>query len=170
MCVCEEPRINPCCTRIPDPVCEGENLACRGLRATAEEAIRAAEGTVSVAQKSVDAAEGVLKAAQATVNAARGSLNAAKEVLKATSDTFKVGSEVARKIADFGVNGLISIREISFDVNLSVASGGSFSGSVRASFLGQADISVSLRIDMRDITSMAKQLADEIGNAFSSLF
>ncbi len=104
------------------------------------------------------------------MNIARLSLDVANAALQAALATYKVGIKAAEKIANFSINGLISIREISFDVDLSVASGGSFSGLVRASFLRQAEISVSLKIDTRDITSMAKQLTGEIENDFLLLF
>ncbi len=125
---------------------------------------------VSTARRSLDAAKDVLDGARATVNTARVSLDAANLALQAASATYNVGSKAAGKIASFGINGLISIREISFDVNLSVANGGSFSGSVRANFLGQTEVTVRLNINVRDITSMAKQLANRIGDDFSSLF
>ena len=122
------------------------------------------------ARQSLDAAEAALVAAQDIVNAARSSLDAAVGVLEAASQTYRAGSLAAQKIAEVGVNGLISIREISFDVSLSAASGGSFAGSVRVSFLGQTEVSVGLSINMQDITAMARQLADRVGNGLSSLF
>ena len=61
-------------------------------------------------------------------------------------------------------------KEISFSANLDVAAGGSFSGSVRAVFAGAAETTVSININLHDIISMAKQLADHIGSEFSSIF
>ena len=84
---------------------------------------------------------------------------------------FVVGLDAANAIANFGVNGLISIQEISFSANLDVAAGGSFSGSVnvRAVFAGAAETTVSININLHDITSMTKheQLVDHIGSGFS---
>ena len=45
---------------------------------------------------------------------------------------FAIGLQAANAIAKYGLNGLISIREIGFNANLDVAAGGSLSGSVRA--------------------------------------
>lgn len=123
-----------------------------------------------MAQEGLSAAQTTLKAAQATVDAARVSLDAVNAVLQAVSDTYKLGSDVAGKITSFGINGLVSIHEITFNAELSVANGGSFSGSVKARFLGHAQVTVRININLRDITAMAKQLADEIGAGFSSLF
>ena len=169
-CVCKVPKYDKCCTKVTDPACITANEACQGLKATAKEAVSTAQGVVNGAQKSLDAAKLTLKGAEETVNAAKKSLDLAKLALKATSETYKFGAEAAQKITEVGVNGLVSIQEVFFDVNLSVANGGSFAGSVRANFLGQAEIRVSLTINLRDITAMAKQLADHIGKGFSSLF
>ena len=46
----------------------------------------------------------------------------------------------------------------------------SFSGSVRAVFAETAQTTVSIHINLHDITSMAKQLADHIGKDFSLLY
>lgn len=169
-CVCKLPEYDSCCTHVSDPVCESANLACKGLRATAQAAFSAAETAVKGAESSLDVANAGLVAAHGAVTAAKSSLDAAKETLSATAATYKLGSEAADKIAQFGLNGLIHIREISFDVSLSEANGGSFSGSVSASFAGQAEVTVSLNINLRDITSMVKQLASHIGSGLSGLF
>ncbi len=127
-------------------------------------------GIVRIARHSLVVAEGTLRAVQATVNTARVSLHVANAVLHAASNTYRVGTEAAHKITQFGLNGLIDIRMMTFDVNLNVANGGSFSGLVRVRFFGHAESTIHLHINLRDITAMAKQLADRIGNHFSSLF
>ena len=83
---------------------------------------------------------------------------------------YAAGLKAAEFIARLGLNGLISIREISFDVGLDAASGGSFSGSARAVFAGAAEVTVSFDINLYDVTSMVKQLVDHIGDGLSSLF
>ena len=170
VCICAEPGWDSCCTRITDPICIAGNGLCEGLRATAYAALTIAEETVNAAQGSLKVAEGVLEAAKAVVSTAKYSLDAANGILEAAQVTYQVGTDVAGRIASFGLNGLVNIREISFDVDLSAASGGSFSGSVRAVFLGQAEVTVSLSVNLRDIVSMAKQLAERIGDGFASLF
>ena len=97
-------------------------------------------------------------------------MDGAEQALEGVKQAFAIGLQAANAIAKYGLNGLISIREISFNANLDVAAGGSFSGSVRAVFAGAAETTVSININIRDIKSMAKQLADHIRNGFSSLF
>ena len=94
----------------------------------------------------------------------------AETTLSGIEAAFAAGLKAAEFVASVGLNGLISIREISFDVSLDVASGGSFSGSVRAVFGGAAEVTISFNINVYDITSMVKQLVDEIGDGLSSLF
>lgn len=116
------------------------------------------------------AANAALIPLQEAVNVAQGAVDTANDALDGVKATFATALQAARDIANLGLNGLISITEISFDVSLAVAAGGSFSGSVRASFLGADEVTVSLNINLHDIASMATQLADHIGNGFSSLF
>ena len=133
-------------------------------------ALTAAEATVNTARGTLDAAKAALIPLQATVDAGRLAVTGAEEALEGVKEAFAVGLRAANTIASLGLNGLISIREISFSANLDVAAGGAFSGSVRAVFAGAAETTVSLNINLHDITSMAKELADHIGNGFSSLF
>ena len=169
-CICYRPTFGECCVNGPDLVCEGQNAACIALKTPLEEALKLAERAVDEARGVLDAAEAALIPLRAAVDAAQVVVDGAEAALEGVKQAFAVGLEAANAIANFGLNGLISIREISFNANLDVAAGGSFSGSVRAVFAGAAEVTVSININLHDITSMAKQLADRIGNSFSSLF
>ncbi len=169
-CICWRPKFGDCCTRVPDVVCESENAACLALKEPIKAALTGAEATVNTARGTLDVAKAALTPLQAAVTAAQAIVDGAKQALDGVEAAFAVGLQAANAIANFGINGLISIREISFSANLDVAASGSFSGSVRAVFAGAAETTVSININQHDITSMAKQLADHIGNTFSSLF
>ena len=125
---------------------------------------------MNAAGKSLEVAQLSLVAARAVVGEAEIALDAANIVLEATKQVYKLGAKAAELIADYGINGLISIQYIRFDAELSVAAGGRFSGSVRAQFLGGAQTTIALDIDLYDVTSMASQLADHIDNGLSGLF
>ena len=168
--MCKRPKWNSCCTKASDPACKAANVACVALKEPIKAALKGAEVTVNTARGTLDAAKAALTPLKAAVSAAQLALKGAEETLKGIQSTFAVGLKAANAIASFGLNGLISIREISFSTNLDVAAGGSFSGSVRAVFAGAAEANVSLNINLHDITSMAKQVADHIGSKFSSLF
>ena len=159
-----------CCTDVPDPACQSANAACIALKTPIKTALEGAKGAVITARGPLEAAKAALIPLQAAVTAAQASVDAADQALEGVKAAFAVGLQAADAIANVGLNGLISIREISFSANLDVAAGGSFSGSVRARFAGAAQITVSININLHDITSMAKQLADHIGTGFSSLF
>ena len=169
-CICTRPGWNSCCTRISDPVCEAENVACTALKAPIKLTLRAAEEVVDSSRVTLNGLKAALIPLQAAVNAAKAVVSAAEDALEGIKVTFATALQAANAIANFGLNGLVSIREISFNANLDVAAGGSFSGSVRAVFAGAAEITVSFNINLYDITSMATQLADHIGSGFSSLF
>ncbi len=169
-CVCKYPVYDKCCSKITDPSCQSANAACEGYQKTAKASVSTAKGVVNSAKSSLDVANAALVSAQGVVNAASKSLDVANLALEAAKETYKLGSEAANIIAQVGLNGLITIREFSFDVSLSEADGGSFAGSARARFAGGAEVSVKLNIDLRDITSMAKQLANHIGSGLSDIF
>ena len=103
------------------------------------------------------------------MNAARSSLHTANAVLEAVRHTHRLGIQVAREIAKLGKKNLISIREFRFDMALRHARSGIFSGSLRARFLGHAEVSVRMNINVRDIQRAARQIAENIGRGFSSL-
>ena len=168
--MCQRPTWNSCCTRITDPTCEAANAACYALKEPIKAALSGAEAIVDSSRVALDAAKAAIAPLEAAVTAAQESVNLASQALDGVRATFAAALNAANAIASVGINGLISIREISFNANLDVAAGGSFSGSVRAVFLGAAETTVSFNINLYDITAMAKQLADQVGSGFSSLF
>ena len=169
-CVCTHPTWNSCCTRIPDPICEGENVACLALKEPIKLALKAAEEIVDSSRVTLEAAKAALALPEAALRAAEEGVNLAQTAVDGVEAAYAAGLEAAEFVAKLGLNGLISIREISFDVSLGAASGGSFSGSVTAVFGGAAEVTISFNINIYDITSMVKQLVDQIGDGLSSLF
>ena len=125
---------------------------------------------MKAASKSLEAAKAALIPLEGAVHTAQLALTAAEATLSGVQAAQAVGFQAFNDIARFGLNGLISIREIRFDVSLDAAAGGSFSGSVRAVFLGAAETTVNVNVNLYDITSTARELANYIGNGFSSLF
>ena len=69
----------------------------------------------------------------------------------------------------FALNDVLSIDEITFDVHISVANGGSFDGTVKGTILG-ADVNVVVNINVYDIVSTAKTLAEEVIDGLSAFF
>ena len=58
-------------------------------------------------------------AARAVVGEAEIALNAANVVLEATKQVYKLGAKAAELIADYGIDGLISICYVRFNTELS---------------------------------------------------
>ena len=169
-CVCTRPRWNSCCFRSPDPICEAENAACLALKEPIKAALSAAEKVVDSSRVTLDAAKAALTLPKGALAAAEQGVNVAQTALDGIKAAYAAGLKAAEFIARLGLNGLISIREISFDVSLDVAAGGAFSGSVRAVFAGAAEVTISFNINLYDITSMVTQLVNRIGDGLSSLF
>ena len=158
-CIIRIPKFSSCCHKAPDAVCKTRKASCNAARATAKGVLTAAEKTVDGSKVTLDAANGVLEGAKGVVRATKHTLDVANAALAAAKATYKVGADAATAITRFALNDLFNIKSITFDVTLSAASGGSFSGSVSARILGK-NVNVSLNIDVRNIVSMAKQLAD----------
>jgi hypothetical protein len=133
-------------------------------------ALRGAEELVDSSRVTLEAAKAALAVPEAALIVAEQGVNVAKAAVDGVEAAFAAGLKAAEFIAKLGLNGLISIREISFDVNLDAAAGGSFSGSVTAVFGGAAEVTISFNINLYDITSMVTQLVDRIGDGLSSLF
>ena len=169
-CVCHRPRWNSCCHRITDPVCEAQNIACRALRESIRLALDVAEALVDTRRQALNAANTAINGLEQAVNGAQTGLSVAQDAVNAIQTTYAAGLQAADFISRLSINGLISIREISFDVNLGTAASGSFSGSITAAFAGAAETTVSLNVNLLDITAMARQLANQIGSGLSSLF
>ena len=169
-CVCTHPTWDSCCTRIPDPICEAANLACLALKEPIKLALSAAEEIVDASRYTLEVAKAGLYIPEAGLLAAEGAVIVAENAVDGIEAAYAAGLKAAEFIAKLGLNGLISIREITFDTRLDAASGGSFSGSIRAVFVGAAEVNVSLSINLYDITAMVKELVEYIGDGLSSLF
>ena len=169
-CVCRRPTFGSCCTSVPDAPCHAKNAGCYALKKPIQAALEGARAVVNTAKHTLDAANAALIPLQEAVKAAQVVVTGAEQALKGVEAAVAVGLKAANIIAKVGLNGLISIKKIGFRASLAVASGGSFSGSVRASFAGAAEVTVRIQINLHDVTSMAKELGDYIGKGFSSLF
>lgn len=168
--MCWRPRWNGCCHRISDPACEAACEACQALKQSTRLALSTAEALVDSTRHTLEVANAAISGLQLAVNAAQQTLRGAQEAINAVETTYAAGLEAANFISRLGLNGLISIRQIIFDIELATAVSGSFSGSVTAVFAGAAETTVSFNINLYDIPSMARQLASHIGNGLSSLF
>ena len=145
-------------------------MACLALKEPIKLALSLAEEVVDGSRFTLEVAKAGLEIPQLVLAAARETVTVAELAVDGVEAAFKAGLQAAEFIVRVGLNGLISIREISFDVSLSAAAGGAFSGSITAVFLGSAEVTISFNINLHDILSMVTQLVDQIGDGLSSLF
>ena len=170
-CIIRIPRFSSCCRRIPDIACETKRGLCIAARKTATAALKLAQRGVNSGRITLNAAKVVLEGFKKTVNLAKKSLEAANLALEIAERTYRAGVKAATALVRFAANAndLFSIKKITFDVTLSDAYRASFSGMVSARIFGQ-NVLVALNINLRDIASMARQLAEEAIDGLSSFF
>lgn len=169
-CVCWTPRWNGCCHGVTDPTCLAQNAACYALKEPLQAALQVAEVVVDQSRHVLDVANAALEAAKVQAVIAKGVLDGVVATLEGVKQTFHTGLEAANVIASVGLGGVINIEKLEFDVLLSAAATGYFSGSVTASFGGQPSTTVSINVDLYDVTAMARQLADHVVSGLSTLF
>ena len=143
---------NSCCSKITNPVCVTANTACQGLRATAYSALNVAKGVVSTASHSLAIANAALQAAKIPFDLANAGLTAAEK-------TYALGARAAAEIVSLGKTGIVNIAKISFDVQISVVSGGQFGGSITAGFFGSTPQTFSFSLDFKNVGTMIANLA-----------
>ena len=168
-CICVAPRFRSCCWRASDPVCEAQNAACELLKAPIRILLEAAEATLRISRNSLDVARVAFRAAEEVLSGAQQVVNLASDALEVVEDTYQLGIEVASDITQFGLTGIVKIKEIRFDTSLSVASSGRFGVSLKARLLG-VDTRVSVNLDLSDIAGAAAELADHVVDGLSDLF
>ena len=73
------------------------------------------------------------------------------------------------KIALHTLEEIINLKEITFDASLGVAATGSFSGSVSTCIEGR-NVNLNIHVNLYDVISIARQIADYIIPGLSELF
>ena len=145
-----------CCFKIPDPICLLHNAGCAILRGLAEIAILVVEAALLIAEGVLYAAEGVIYGLEVIVDNARVVLDVAVAILEAVKVTVAVGLAALEALA----TGTIDIREIGFDVHLSLFSHGSISAYVDVSFFSNNPVRLSVTIPIINPLAIVKDLAE----------
>ena len=149
-----------CCFRIPDPICLLYNLGCAILRGIAEIAIAVAEVALLIAEGVLYAVEGVIYGLTVIVDKARVVLDIAIAILEAIRLTVAVGLKALEAITKFLLTGIIDIREIGFDLHLSLFSHSSISAYVDVSFFSQSPVRLSVTFPIINPLAIVKDLAE----------
>jgi len=77
-------------------------------------------------------------------------------------------ANIMKYVADLVLN-TVEITEVSFSEGIAAASGGKFSATVKARFFGDTDVSFSVKLDLNDLFSAAKEVANWLKDYFSKL-
>ena len=129
----------------------------------AEKVVRGFKHTLTLANVALQLVMGI-------VRIARRSLDVAKLFLRAAAHAYRFAVKAANWIIKVGLTGLIHIREISFDAQLDVASGGHFRARIDVMFFRKFRVDLRININLRSIWSIVKQLVKRMGRGFSKLF
>jgi hypothetical protein len=160
-CVIPCLEFSSCCFKIPDPICLLENAGCYILRGAAEIAIAVAEVALLIAEGVLTAVEGVIHGLTVIVDNARFVLDVAKGIVTAVQATVAVGLAAFKAVTEFLLTGIINIKEIGFDVQLSAFSHGSISAYVEASFFGSEVVRLEVTLPIINPLAIVKDLAEK---------
>ena len=159
-CVLPCPTFDSCCTRAPEPVCETANGACAALKEPLLLILEGAKKLVAESKHILDVANAALEAAKLPVQAAQGVLDGANAALEGVKQLYIAGTNAAAAIVKFTLTKILSISEMYFKVELSVANGGKFQCRLKGVLVGQ-NIDQSFSFDTNDIFGIAKSLAEK---------
>ena len=157
----KRPSWRKCCRRITNPVCKTKNFACKALRKTAKAGLRTARYLVGKSRGILKAANVILKGAKHIVRVSKRSLDIVNAFLEGVKRAYQVGTKALSAITKFGLGGVFSIRELSFDVALSSAATGHFRVSVLVSIFRKLK-RFSLNINLRNILSFIKAIGERV--------
>lgn len=105
------------------------------------------------------------------MDGAEGCLDLAVDFLKVVNEACKLAMALGDLIKELGedIKRIIDIKEITFDMKLSEADAGSFDVTITGVF-ADVEKTLELDIDLRNIASVCKQLAEHIGEGFGKFF
>ncbi len=116
------------------------------------------------AAKLLDEAKKAYNKAKDKVNGFKNDLKKAKAVLVNIEKTFRVGLKFLDYIRKRGLQAIIHIKRVWFDVSLQSANGGVFSGGVEMDFLGNQKLNPKISYNLRRIADFAKKLFELVKN------
>ena len=103
------------------------------------------------------------------MKSAKRVFNTAVAKFEMVKKAYRVGIEATKQIARFGLGGIVSLKEITFDVSLSEAAHGNFACSVKGILSGKM-VKVTIKANRLSITRIARQIADHVIYGLSSKF
>ena len=124
------------------------------------------EQKLETARSALNLATSAYNSLLSAFEAARTLYNNAKSEL---DEIIELERRAVEKIALHTLEEIINLKEITFDASLGVAATGSFSGSVSTCIEGK-DVNLNIHVNLYDVISIARQIADYIIPGLSELF
>lgn len=146
-----------CCSKVLDKICAAKNRVCRDFLHKINVGLKIAENSVKKSKKICKEAQVRLKDAEDTVKSSRRKLSIATGKYDSALKKYR---PVVSAFTSIGPAGAIDIKAVSFDADLATAATGKFKVSVTATTLWFFEKTVSLDLNLRDVSSFAIILAE----------
>ncbi len=129
-----------------------------------------AERVVGASKHGFNLANHGLNGAKRLVSAAKKGLDVANRFLQGLAHAYQYAMKGLSWISKVGLGGLIHVKNISFDAQLSAARGGNFKAGFDVVFFRKYRKRFSININIRSISSIIQPVVKRMGSGFSSLF
>ena len=149
-----------CAIKVPDPFCLAYNAWCFTERIAMEVLIFAAKAGLIFVEGILAITETVIHGLKVLADTSKIFLNLAITVLESVKVTFSVGLKAFEAITKFSLTGIINIKEIGFNAELSLFSHGRISAYVVASLFGSNPTTLQVTIPLINPLAIAKDLAE----------
>lgn len=146
------------CKRIGNPLCYARNVACKGMKRTIQGSIWVVQRTVRASSRVLSLAKVASRVARAAISSVRYIFYGFQRALQTVKRLYRLGVQAFTAIVNFGLGGIINIREVSFNVALGAAMDGKFTARIRISFFGRPPVNVHSYINLKNIGAMVKNL------------
>jgi hypothetical protein len=159
-CIIPRFKWDKCAFKLPDPICLAYNVWCGIKRLAINALILLAKAALLLVEGILAIAEAAIHGLKVIVDATKIILDVAIAALEVVKVTVAVGLKALEAITKFLLTGIINIKEIGFDVHLSLFSHGRISAYVVASFFGSNPITLQVTIPLINPLAIAKDLAE----------
>ena len=145
---------------VRDVICDGINLSCKGLRASAFAGLEAAKTLLIQSKHLKRAATVALEVVKSIVTAAQKALQDAEYFLQKVRNDFKHILDATEKIAS-DIFGVFNIRRVKFFATLDAASTGKFKVSTQVTIFNK-NKNITLELDLKKIRSFLWEIGEKV--------
>jgi hypothetical protein len=160
-CVIPRLKWDKCALKLPNLGCLAHNVWCGAKRLAINIVILAAKTALLLVEGILATAELAIHGLKVIVDKAKIIVDVAKAALEVVKVAVAVGLKALEVITKFLLTGIINIKEIGFDVQLSLFSHGRISAYVVVSFFGSSPTTLQVTIPLINPLAIVKDLAEK---------